>query len=62
MMGRLLFAVVLGVVGLMYIAAATMSVMDGGFLKDQWLGAILFLVIGAAAAVASFNLLREKRR
>jgi len=62
MMGRVLFALVLGVVGLMYIAAASMSFMNGGFLKDQWLGAILFLVIGVAAAVASFNLLREKRR
>jgi len=62
-MGRLLFAGVLAAVGLLYLAAAGMSVFTAsGFLSGNLFGALLFLVVGALAAVASVNLLREKRR
>ncbi|HUS15718.1 MAG TPA: hypothetical protein VM536_11960 [Chloroflexia bacterium] len=68
-MGRLFFGVILGVIGLLYLAAAVMAVMPRGFLAASGtvdmgtlFGGFLFLVVGAAAAVASVNLLREKRR
>src|SRR4051812_23078553 len=63
-MGRLLFGIVLAVVGLLYLGAAWMALFNSnGFLSgDAWWGAILFLVVGVLAAGASVNLLREKRR
>ena len=62
-MGRLLFGIVLAIVGLMYLAAAWMSVFTSqGFLTGNLFGALLFLVVGVLAAGASVNLLREKRR
>ena len=62
-MGRLLFGIVLAIIGLMYLAAAWMSVFtSAGFLTGNLFGALLFLVVGVLAAVASVNLLREKRR
>lgn len=62
-MGRLFFAAILALVGILYLWAAFGSVSSGGLLaNDAWLGAIIFLVIGIAAAAASVNLLREKRR
>ncbi|MGI8586846.1 MAG: hypothetical protein ACR2M0_04045 [Chloroflexia bacterium] len=66
-MGRLLFGSVLAIVGLLYLGAAVMSVFGSpygprGFLDGNYLGPVLFLVVGLAAFVASVSLLREKRR
>jgi len=68
-MGRLFFGAVLAIIGLLYLVAAVMTVMPNGFLATggsvdmgTLFGGFLFLAVGAAAAVASVNLLREKRR
>ena len=63
-MGRLLFGIILAVVGLLYLWAAWTAMFnsDGFLAGDAWWGAILFLVVGALAAGAAVNLLREKRR
>jgi hypothetical protein len=63
MTGRILFGAVLAIVGLLYLGAAGISLFSpGGFLQGNVFGALLFGVVGIAAAVASVNLLREKRR
>jgi hypothetical protein len=66
-MGRLFFAAILGLIGLLYLGAAWTSLAgtDTHMMGDSggaWLGVIIFLVVGVAAAAASVNLLREKRR
>ena len=63
-MSRLIFAVILGAVGLLYLWLAFQAVLPGMASGDwvSYLGALLSLAAGVAAAFAAFNLLRPKRR
>ena len=63
-MSRLLFGVLLGFVGLLYLWLAFQAVLPG-FGRGDWvsyLGALLFLAAGAGATLAGVNLVRTKRR
>jgi len=63
-MSRIFFGALLAIVGLLYLWLAYQSVQPG-LGKSDWvpyLGGLLFLVAGVAAAVAAVNLLRPKRR
>ena len=63
MMGRWFFAIIMLIVGLMYIGLAFMATTQGTTdIVNKATGAVLFGVVGVAAAVAAFSLLREKRR
>lgn len=65
MMGRWIFGLVLGLVGLMYLWLAWMATFGNPYSTDlggNLLGAVLFLAIGAAAGVAAMSLMRRKRR
>jgi hypothetical protein len=63
-MSRYLFGGLLIIVGALYLWLAWMSVVpqlqNGDFVS--YLGAVLFLAVGVAAAFAGINLLRTKRR
>jgi hypothetical protein len=61
---RLLFGTLLGLVGLLYLWLALMSVAPGLQSGDwvAYLGALLFLAAGVGAALAGINLVRAKRR
>jgi len=63
-MSRLLFGVLLAIVGLIYLWLAFQSVRPGLQTGDwvAYLGALLFLAAGIAATVAAVNLIRPKRR
>ncbi len=65
-MSRILFGLLLTLVGLLYFWLAYQSVVpkimrDGGDWVS-YLGTFLFLAIGAGAAYAGVNLVRAKRR
>jgi hypothetical protein len=65
MLGRWIFGLVMGLVGIMYLWLAWMATFGNPNSTDlggNILGAVLFLAIGAAAAVAAMSLLRQKRR
>jgi drug/metabolite transporter (DMT)-like permease len=65
MLGRWIFGLVLALVGVMYLWLAWMATFgnpNSTDLAGNILGAVLFLAIGAAAAVAAMSLLRQKRR
>lgn len=64
-MARFFFGGILALIGLLYVGAAWLALTAGGFVADAGTsiyGAILFLAVAGAAAWASVNLLREKRR
>jgi hypothetical protein len=63
-MSRLLFGVLLGLVGLLYLWLAFQSVVPGIRSGDwvSYLGAVLFLTAGVGATLAGVNLVRAKRR
>ena len=64
-MGRWFFGIILAIVGLMYLWLAWMATFGNASTTDfgtQIIGAVLFLVIGAAAAWAAMSVLRQKRR
>jgi hypothetical protein len=60
-MGRWFFAAVMLVVGIMYVGLAYAALATNTDPLGQITGALLFLVIGGAAAAAAFSLLRQKR-
>lgn len=64
MVSRVLFGVILGVVGLLYLWVAYQAVLPGISSGDwvAYVGAVLFLATGVGAALAGINLLRPKRR
>ncbi len=65
MLGRWIFGLVLGIVGVMYLWLAWKATFDNPNSTDlagNILGAVLFLVIGGVAGVAALSLLRQKRR
>jgi hypothetical protein len=63
-MSRVIFGVILGLVGLLYLWLAIQAVIPGMADGDwvSYLGALLFLAAGVVAAFAAFNMLRPKRR
>ena len=65
-MSRILFGLLLMLVGLLYLWLAYQSVAPK-IMSDQgdwvsYLGALLFLAVGVGAAFAGVNLVRAKRR
>ena len=65
-MSRILFGLLLTLVGLLYLWLAYQSIAPrltrDGTDWVSYLGAFLFLAIGVAAALAGINLVRAKRR
>ncbi|MDQ6693931.1 MAG: hypothetical protein M3014_05860 [Chloroflexota bacterium] len=63
-MSRILFGVLLGLVGLLYLWLAFESIGPGISSGDwvSYLGAMLFLAAGIGATFAGLNLVRTKRR
>ncbi len=64
MVSRVLFGVILGVIGLLYLWLA-FEALRPGIANGDWvsyLGAVLFLAAGVGAGVAGVNLVRAKRR
>jgi hypothetical protein len=63
-LSRLIFGVILGIIGLLYLWLAFQAVLPGIAGGDwvSYLGGLLFLAAGAAAAFAAVNLIRPKRR
>ncbi|MEA2574138.1 MAG: hypothetical protein QOH93_1436 [Chloroflexia bacterium] len=64
MVSRVLFGVVLGTIGLLYLWLAFEAIQPGMANGDwvSYLGAVLFLAAGVGAGVAGVNLVRAKRR
>jgi hypothetical protein len=63
-MSRILFGLMLALVGIIYLWLAVQSV-GPGLQSGDWvayLGTVLFLAAGIGAAIAAVNLLRPKRR
>jgi hypothetical protein len=63
-MSRILFGVILGVIGLLYLWLAFEAV-RADMEQGDWvgyLGAVLFLAAGVGATLAGVNLVRAKRR
>jgi protein-S-isoprenylcysteine O-methyltransferase Ste14 len=61
---RILFGLVLGFVGVLYLILAFQAV-RADVTQGDWvgyLGALLFLAAGVGATVAAINLMRAKRR
>ncbi len=64
MLGRWIFGLVLGIVGVIYLWLAWMATFGNTNSTDlggNILGAALFLIIGGAAGFAATSLLRQKR-
>jgi hypothetical protein len=63
-MSRILFGVLLALIGLLYLWLAYEAVRPGLGRGDwvDYLGALLFLAAGVGAALASASLVRAKRR
>ncbi|HEX8221121.1 MAG TPA: hypothetical protein VF914_18155 [Chloroflexia bacterium] len=64
MVSRVLFGVILGVIGLLYLWLAFQA-LGPGIASGDWvsyLGSVLFLAAGVGAGVAGVNLVRAKRR
>ena len=67
-MGRVFFSAVLLLVGLLYLWLAYMATFGSPIESvqndplTQILGLVMFLVIGGAAGLAGFSVLRQKRR
>ena len=64
MVSRMLFGVLLSLVGLLYLWLAYKEV-EPGIQRSDWvsyLGALLFVAAGIGAALAGVNLVRAKRR
>ena len=67
-MGRVFFSAILILVGLLYLWLAYMATFGSPIATvqndpfTQILGLVMFLVIGGAAALAGFSVLRQKRR
>ncbi len=64
MASRILFGVLLALIGVLYLWLAFMSVWPQIQNNDwvSYLGALLFLAAGVGAALAGVNLVRAKRR
>ncbi len=64
MVSRVLFGVVLGTIGLLYLWLA-FEALRPGIANGDWvsyLGSVLFLAAGVGAGLAGVNLVRAKRR
>ncbi len=64
MVSRVLFGVILGAIGLLYLWLA-FEALRPGIANGDWvsyLGAVLFLAAGIGAGFAGVNLVRAKRR
>ncbi len=63
-MSRIFFGTLLGLVGLLYLWLAFEWIKPGISSGDwvSYLGAVLFLAVGAGATFAGLNLVRTKRR
>ncbi len=64
MVSRVLFGVVLGTIGLLYLWLA-FEALRPGIANGDWvsyIGSVLFLATGVGAGIAGVNLVRAKRR
>jgi hypothetical protein len=64
-LSRVLFGILLSLVGLLYLWLAYQAVMDNVSKGDHWVayvGAALFIAAAIGAAMAGVNLVRAKRR